>query len=190
MFLGGQRRVKKNPKYRYIAIRELYSGQACLPGIESIPQGLPFPTMILKQSTYKIFGVVTNRDLPGNELIEWYRKRYGDSEKVHSIEKSDLCGGQFPSDKFGANAAWWHIMVLAFNLITVMKKLVLPKEHMKKRMKGLSFHLINLASCAVRHGRQIIIKISRNVELMKLIHLVRGRLEALSTAPPMEITES
>jgi hypothetical protein len=30
--------------------------------------------------------------------------------------KEDLAGGRLPSSRFGANAAWWGIMVLAFNL--------------------------------------------------------------------------
>ena len=176
---------KKNPDYRFIAIRELFSAQPCLPGIETTSQDLPFQTMASKSGEFKIFGVITNRDLPGNELIEWYRKRCGDSEKVHSIEKSDLCGGQFPSNKFGANAAWWHIMVLTFNLIVLMKSLVLPKEFMKKRMKGLRFHLIHIAGCVIQHARQLIIKISKNAKIMNLIQSVRHRLEALATAPPL-----
>jgi hypothetical protein len=32
------------------------------------------------------------------------------------IEKSELAGGHFPSQKFGANAAWWQIMVLALKV--------------------------------------------------------------------------
>ena len=39
--------------------------------------------------------------------------------------KEDLAGGRMPSGKFGANAAWWAIAVLAFNLNSAMKWLVL-----------------------------------------------------------------
>ncbi|PCH56559.1 MAG: hypothetical protein COC15_02975 [Legionellales bacterium] len=60
---------------------------------------------------------------------------------MHSIQKTDLSGGQFPSNKFGANAAWWQVMVIIFNLVTLMRKLVLPESLAKKRMKGLHFHL-------------------------------------------------
>jgi len=30
---------------------------------------LPFPTMRMEKKRYKVFGIVTNRDLEGNELI-------------------------------------------------------------------------------------------------------------------------
>jgi len=54
---------------------------------------LPFPTMRIQQRRYKIFGIVTNRDIEGEALIHWYHKRCGKSEEAHSIMKEDLAGG-------------------------------------------------------------------------------------------------
>lgn len=178
---------KKAPDYRYIAIRDFFSPQKSLPGIESTQstqQELPFQTMTMKKGDYKLFGIITNRTIDGNELINWHRGRCGDSEKVHCIEKADLAGGQLPSDKFGANAAWWHIMVLAFNLKTLMQKLVLPKSLSKKRMKGLRFHLINIAGCVVSHARSLIVKVSDNQRVIGLLNFVRSKMASLSGAPP------
>ncbi len=140
--------------------------------------------MVMKQLDYKVFGIITNRTIPGNELISWHRKRCGDSEKVHSIEKTDLAGGQFPSEKFGANAAWWHIMVLAFNLKALMQKLVLPESLAKKRMKSLRFHLINVAGCVVSHARRLIIKVSDDPSVIDLLQSTRKRIAALAHPPP------
>lgn len=64
---------------------------------------LPFQTVTLSHQTYKLFGLVTNRSLNGQELIHWHYQCCGASEKVHHIEKSELAGGQFLSQKFGAN---------------------------------------------------------------------------------------
>src|SRR5271166_3241799 len=74
---------------------------------------------------YKLFGVVTNRTLPGDALIRWQRERCGKSEEAHAVMKDDLAGGRLPSGLFGANAAWWAIMVLAHNLNAMMKRQVL-----------------------------------------------------------------
>jgi hypothetical protein len=62
-----------------------------------------------KQGRYKLFGLVTNRDLPGEEIIQWPRQRCGKSEEAHSVMKEDLAGGELPSGDFGENAAWWGI---------------------------------------------------------------------------------
>ena len=59
---------------------------------ESLEQ-LPVPTMQMGDGRwYKVTGVVTNRELPGDELIRWYRQRCGKGEEVHSVLKEDLAG--------------------------------------------------------------------------------------------------
>ena len=181
---------KKSPDYRYIAIRERIWGDVPLPGLEEepvqkeLPLDLPFQTLKMRNAEYKLFGIVTNRMIDGNELINWHRERCGDSEKVHSIEKSDLAGGQFPSYKFGANAAWWHIMILAFNLKALMQKLVLPKFLTNRRMKGIRFHLVNIAGCVVSHARRLVVKVSNHPDVIGLLNWVRGKIAALAHSPP------
>jgi hypothetical protein len=77
---------------------------------------LPFPTEEFAAS-FKLFGIVTNRTLPGDQVIWWLRERCGKSEEA--VMK--LAGGRMPSGLFGANAAW--LMILAHNLNAVMKRL-------------------------------------------------------------------
>ncbi len=81
---------KKDPVYRYVATRELLE-QPELPGMEGQVE-LPFPTMTMETKRYKIFGIVTNRDMEGSELVNWLHKRCGKSEEAHAIMKEDLAG--------------------------------------------------------------------------------------------------
>ena len=61
-------RSKNGPDYRFLAMRELLSPQLELPGMAG-QQSLPFPTPEMpQQGHYKLFGLVTNRDLPGEEV--------------------------------------------------------------------------------------------------------------------------
>lgn len=91
--------------------------------------------------------------------IWWYRARCGKSEEVHAVMKHDLAGGCLPSGRFGANAAWWAIMVLAHNLTAAMKRLVLGPAWAAKRLKALRFALITLPGHVIRHGRRLIIRL-------------------------------
>ena len=166
---------KDGPTYRFLAIRELLE-QAELPGLEA---QLPFPSMTFGEKRYKLFGLVTNRDIPGDELIWWYRKRCGKGEEMHKIMKEDLAGGHLPSARFGANAAWWGIMVLAFNLNSLMKRLVLPEEWAPKRLKAIRFGLINLAGRVVSGSRQLAIRLSQSHPAYQLLLEVRQRLRYL-----------
>jgi hypothetical protein len=80
----------------------------------------PFPTLSMGEKKYKLFGIVTNRKIEGEELVHWHRQRCGKSEEAHGVMKHDLAGGKLPSGSFGENAAWWWCMILAFNLNALM----------------------------------------------------------------------
>ena len=60
---------------------------------------------------------VASLNVPDPRMITikpWEKSLVPAIEKA--IMKSDLAGGQLPSARFGANAAWWAIMILALNL--------------------------------------------------------------------------
>jgi hypothetical protein len=169
---------KEGPVYRYIAIRELLE-QAGLPGLDA---QLPFPSMSFGEKRYKVFGMVSNRDIPGDKLIWWQRGRCGKGEEIHKVMKEDLAGGHLPSGRFGANAAWWGIMVLAFNLNSLMKRLVLPEGWAPKRLKAIRFGFISLAGRVVSRARRLIIRLSKGHPAYELLMDVRQRLRALWNA--------
>ena len=174
---------KKSPDYRFLAIREPLR-QAPLAGmVEQLE--LPFPTMQLGDKVWhKVFGVVTNRDLPGDDLIRWHRQRCGKSEEAHGVIKQDLAGGRLPSGLFGANAAWWAISVVAFNLNSAMKRLVLGREWVSKRLKAIRFGFISLPGRVVRRARMFVIRLARDHPAYGLLLVVRHKILALANNPP------
>ena len=153
--------------FRYIAVRERLGDQLCLLDVDTPVQqtdkltGLPFPTMTLGNVAYKIGAIVTNRREEGApELIRWHYQRCGKSEEVHSIMKSDFAGGQLPSSKFGANAAWWALMILSVNFQSALKQLILGGGYVTKRMKAIRHALIHTAGRIVHHSRQRCLRVS------------------------------
>ena len=174
-------RSKNDPVYRYLAIRELLE-QPELPGMGGHVE-LPFPTMSMEKKRYKVFGMVTNRDLEGNELIHWHHQRCGKSEEAHSIMKEDLAGGKLPSSEFGENAAWWGIMILAFNLNSGMKQLVLQGSWVAQRMKAIRFSLIGLPGRVMNHARGLIVRLVKNHPSLAVLVNARQRILELAYAP-------
>jgi len=168
---------RRRADYRFLAIRE---------PLRQLDLGdagqLPFPTEeFAAKGRFKLFGIVTNRTLPGDQVIWWLRERCGKSEEVHAVMKTDLAGGRMPSGLFGANAAWWTIMILAHNLNAVMKRLVLGPAWVARRMKALRFSLINLPGRIIRHGRRLIIRVVG--ETLALLLSARRTILALAVAP-------
>ena len=173
---------KKGPEYRYLAKREAIAEQQMLPEMDEQLK-LPFPTMNIKGTKYKVFGIVTNMDWEGEELIHWLHERCGKSEEAHAVMKEDLAGGRLPSDDFGENAAWWWIMILALNLNAMMKKLVLGESWMPKRMKAVRFTVINLPGRVVSRSRGLIIRLTKNHPSLDLLIEARKKILLLRPMP-------
>lgn len=176
-------RKKNGPSYRFLAVREALR-QLELPGVEARQRELPFPTLEYGDGRrYKLHGVVTNRRLPGDEVLWWLRERCGKSEEVHDVMKRDLAGGTLPSKLFGANAAWWQLMVLALNLNSAMKRLVLGPAWVSRRLKAVRFGFINVVGRVVRHARGMIMKLSGSLKGADRIIEARLRIRALVQVP-------
>ena len=144
---------------------------------------------------YKIFGIVTTiadgsdcslfgygqgSEMDGEKIILWHRKRCGKSEEIHHILKGDLAGGHVPSKRFGANAAWWNISVLALNLHNLLKGFLLPEAWGKSRPKTVRFLLYTMVGKIVSHGRRTILKIWSGDRGGALFAHVMKALEGLS----------
>jgi hypothetical protein len=172
---------KNNPDYRYIAIREPLE-QRVLPGMEQ-EMLFSFPTLSMGDKRYKLFGIVTNREIEGEELVHWHRQRCGKSEEAHGIMKNDLAGGKLPSGSFGENAAWWWCMILAFNLNALMKNLVLKDQWKNKRMKAIRFNIIHIPARIIHHSRELIILIQKKHPRFGLIKVARARILEMVCVP-------
>jgi hypothetical protein len=173
--------AKDAPVYRYLAIREPVR-QGILPGMEDTQaqMGLPFATITCEGLAYRVKGIVTNREGSGDELIRWHYERCGKSEEAHAVMKTDLAGGCLPSGKFGANAAWWGIMLLAFNLHAAMRLLALPGGLKKKRLKAIRFALIDTPARVVDHSRQLFVRLSRGHPATRWLPDMRRTIKGLS----------
>ncbi len=96
--------------------------------------------------------------------------------------KSDLAGGQLPSGLFGANAAWWALAILAFNLNAAMKRLALGESWAAKRMKAL-LRPVGLPGRVISHARRWIIRLGGGTQALATILDARQKIRALAHGP-------
>jgi hypothetical protein len=180
-------RSKHGTPYRYLATREPMD-QPRLPHADEAggQQRLPFPTLAMGERHYKLHGIVTNvpvEEFSAPKIVEWCHERCGYAEQAHSMMKSDFAGAKLPSQNFGANAAWWWIMVLSLNVMQAMKQLVLGPEGSTKRMKALRFQLFNIPGRVVEHARQLYIKLAKGHPAFGWLIKIRQRILALAPTP-------
>jgi post-segregation antitoxin (ccd killing protein) len=175
----------KNPAYRFVVVRECLSQQP-LPGTAE-QLTFPFPTMEFgSKGLYKLHAVITNHTVAGDEIVWWYRERCGRSEEAHSILKEDLAGGRLPSKYFGVNAAWWMLAVMAMNLDSAMRRLVLGKldeTWLSRRMKAVRFLVLGLPGRVVEHARDLWIRVSAG-RGGNLLCAMRGLIKGLVRGAP------
>ena len=130
----------------------------------------------------KHFAVVSNIwAWSAPRLLEWHRQKAGTIELVHDILKNDLAAGVLPCGRFGANAAWLRLAVLAHNVLTALKRLALPPELLAARPKRLRFLIFNTAGRLVHHARQTILRLAARRE--RLAEWIEARGLLWVTAP-------
>jgi len=166
----------KSP-YRYLVIREPFHSDPRKSHTKPTDEHYPFQTVDCDNKQYKLFCIITNRKMDANALIQWHRERCGHSEQVHSIQKEDFAGGQLPSNDFGVDAAWWHCMILALNLNRIMQCMAFPEELAQSRMKAIRYHVLQWSGKVVKHARQIIIRVAK--EVYALYISIRQKISAL-----------
>ena len=132
-------------------------------------------------SSVRYFAMVTNREGNGLTLLQWHRAKAGTVEHTHHVLKTELAAGALPSGKFGANAAWFRLNVLTYNLLTALKRLTLPGDLWTARPKRLRFLLFTTVGKVVAHARQTLLRLSGALQ-HALLRRVRRKIARLAPA--------
>ena len=128
----------------------------------------------------KYLAVVSNRrDLSGAELLRWHWQKAGTIELIHDVTKNELGAGVLPCGRFGANAAWYRLSLLTYNVLSAMKSLALPSALTAARPKRLRYTVFTMAGRLVSHAGGLVLRISQAAEQLAGLIAARSRLVAL-----------
>lgn len=134
----------------------------------------------------KHVAIVTNIPDPkggcGLDLIQWQRGKAGTVEHGFQVLKGELAAEALPSQRFGANAAWFRLNLLAYSLLSAFKRVALPVELRTARPKRLRFLLLNGVGKVVRHARETVLRLVGDAR-RKLADAARLAL-SLARPPP------
>lgn len=103
--------------------------------------------------------IATNRNtLSDSEIIHWYNQRAEDSENRIKELKLDFGGDTLPCSDFKANALYFLISALSYNVFALMRAL-LPEALSHHRATTLRWRLYAMAAKVVKTGRQWFVKL-------------------------------
>lgn len=150
-FIGPE---KEGAAYRLIVVRKRNDQRALFPEFEY---------------TYRLY--VTNTDWNRHKVVRFYRKR-GDAENVIRELKEGYAADHILSENFLANAVFFQLQLLAYNLVEVFKYAHLERSWWRLRIKQLRYRLLNIAGVVARHARRTVLRLSvhyRYVETFRRI---------------------
>jgi hypothetical protein len=108
---------------------------------------------------YVYRAIATNREtMTDSEIIHWYNQRAEDSENRIKELKLDFGGDTLPCSDFDANAVYFSICALAYNLFALMRQL-LPEGLECHRAKTIRWRLYAMAAKVIKTGRQVFVKV-------------------------------
>jgi hypothetical protein len=156
-FVPGDRSEHKDSQpLRYVGLRLLK------------PQGVLFGD----GSDRHFHAVVTNLKLAGGRLLDWHREKAGTVEHTHDEVKNELGGKHVPSQRFGVNAAWFKLSLLAYNLVSVIKGLCLVPDERTARLKRFRLLLIQVAGRMNRNNCVMGLRLCNNNAALKRMQKV------------------
>lgn len=137
----------------------------------------------------KYVAVVSNRPAPpapgepthpeamsAADLVRWHREKAGTIEHVHRAMKDELGAGVLPCQAFGANAAWFRINAITYNVLTFLKRAALPPRFREARPKRLRFEAFTVPGRLALHQRQLSVNLACAPEDVEELIAARGRL--------------
>ena len=136
------------------------------------------PPSLFEDVRYRYHAIVTNREEPATELVPEHLQR-ATTENFIRETKYGLSLDRFPCGEFHANWAYLTIGMLAYNLVSWIKRLALPGLHKKKLLKRLRYRFFNVAARVVHHGGYRILKFARGLHRLTELREAYDRIWSL-----------
>ncbi len=129
----------------------------------------------------KHLALVSNReDLSPADLLRWHWRKSGTIEHVHEVIKNELGAGIVPSQRFGANAAWFRLNLLTYNCLSLLKRHALPERLRDAKPKRLRYEIFSMAASIREHARELTARLG--VPPLTVDELVCARQKLLELA--------
>jgi hypothetical protein len=117
--------------------------------------------------------IASNRDELSAEEVVWFHNQRGQVENFIKELKIGFGMEQMTSGDFVANALWFALGVLAYNLTQAQKLLFLDEGWRWKTIGTLRWQLIETAGRLVRHGRRLILRLATSSQKYRLFLNIR-----------------
>ena len=141
------------------------------------------------QKTKHLAVVSNRRELSASELVRWHWQKAGTIEYAHDVTKNDLGARLPPSGRFGANAAWYRLSMLTYNVLTTLRRVALPERLKRARPTRLRYELFTLPAEISTHARQLTARLGAAALTVDEVVGARGQLRDFRAQLDREASE-
>jgi hypothetical protein len=156
---------KEGAVYRLIVVRKREDQRALFPEFEY---------------SYRLY--ITNTRWSPHKVVRFNRKR-ADAENLIREPKQGYALDHILSEDFLANAVFFQLELLAYNLVEVFKYVHLDPSWWRLRIKNLRYRLINIAGVVARHARRTVLRLSMHYRYAETFR----RIFQLLQVAPLEL---
>jgi len=118
---------------------------------------------------------------PG-EVLAWHNQR-GQAENFNKELKIGFGMERMPCGQSYANAVFFRIGVLAYNLFIGFKRLSCPESWMKQTIATFRWKMVQVGGRIVRHAGETVLKLMIDLQKLGLFREIRKRSFELSLCP-------
>jgi hypothetical protein len=138
-----------------------------------------------KEGQYVYHAVASN--WPGEEknteeVLRWHNQR-GQAENFNKELKIGFGMERMPCGQSYANAVFFRIGVIAYNLFIGFKRLSCPESWVKQTIATFRWKMVQVAGRIVRHAGETVLKLMMDLEKLELFKGIRRKSFELSLCP-------
>jgi hypothetical protein len=129
---------------------------------------------------FRYKAIASNREETAEETVQWYNARGEHSENRIKELKIGLGMERMPCGQFEANAVFFRIGVLAYNLFRMFELDILPMDWRRHQIRTVRWRLYQVAGKVVRHAGQLYLKVQE--PYYGLFEMIRRRIRVFTMA--------
>jgi hypothetical protein len=113
------------------------------------------------------------------EVLQWHNQR-GEAENFNKELKNGFAMERMPCGQVEANAVFFRIGIIAYNLFIGFKRLSCPESWIKHTIATFRWKMIQVAGRIVTHSGSIFLKLSADIEKLELFKGIRRSIFEIS----------
>jgi hypothetical protein len=116
------------------------------------------------------------------EVLKWHNQR-GQAENFNKEIKIGFGMERMPCGQTYANAVFFRIGVIAYDLFIGFKRLACPESWMKQTIATFRWKMVQVAGRIVKHAGELVLKLMIDLEKLELFRGIRKKSFELSLCP-------